>query len=292
MNNRYRNETNDLRGGAEFDCRHGVDQDWAPVAFHMHPHYEFYLLIRGNVQMLIEDESFDAHPMDLFVFPPGVLHRALLIDSSVPYERAYCYVTRKALDDMSGDGFPVLRILEAAADRGFYSYHADSESAGRFLRLLDDWIADAGSDDPSAAPMNRCRINMMALTACRIVQHRDVLVPRPPDRMSEIIRHINDHLLEPLTLESLSEQFYISKYTLLHDFKSYVNISVHQYILYKRVLHAQELMRNGTPPGNAARQSGFNDYAGFYRAFVRYISVPPQTWYAGVKSAEKGGFSI
>ncbi len=283
MNKRYRNETNDLRDGTEFSCRHGVDQDWSPVPFHMHPHYEIYLLIRGNIQMLIEDESFDARPMDLFVFPPGVLHRAQLVDSSGPYERAYCYVTRKALADMSDNGFPMLRILEEAVGQGSYSYHADNESAGRFLRLLDDWIADARSDDPSAVPMNRCRINMMALITCRIVQRKDVLAPRPPDRMSEIIRYVSDHLLEPLSLESLSDRFYISKYTLLHDFKSYANISVHQYILYKRVLHAQELMRNGIPPGSAARQSGFNDYAGFYRAFVRYSTVPPQAWYEGAR---------
>ena len=110
MKNRYRNETNDLRDGAEFDCRHGVDLDWPPVPYHMHPHYEFYLLIRGNVQMLIEDESFDAHPMDLFIFPPGVLHRALVLGSSIPYERAYLYITRKALGSID-DTYRVIDSL-------------------------------------------------------------------------------------------------------------------------------------------------------------------------------------
>jgi len=283
MDRKYRNLTNDLRDGAEFDYRHGTDDDWAAPPFHMHPHYEFYLLIRGKVQIIIEDESFDARPMDLFVFPPGVVHRAMLLDSSSPYERAYFYVTRKALSDMSDDRFPMMRILESAVSRGDYSYHADDESGERLLRLLDECIADAGSDDPSAWLMNRCRVNMLSLIACRIVQRKDVLTPRPPDRISEIIRFINDHLLEDLSLENLADRFYISKYTLLHDFKSYANISVHQYILTKRILYAQQLMQGGLSPGDAAKQSGFNDYAGFYRAFIRHNAVTPQAFFSDAR---------
>ena len=283
MDRKYRNLTNDLRDGAEFDCRHNVDQNWVSAPLHMHPHFEFYLFIRGNAQLIIEDESFDAHPMDLFIFPPGVLHRSLVHNSSETYERAYFYVTRKALSDMSDDRFPLLQILEAAISGGNFSYHADDESASRIIRLLDDCITDMESEDPSAYPMNRCRVNMLALIVCRIMQKKNVLLPRPPARISDIIRYVNDHLLEPLSIESLSDRFYISKYTLLHDFKDYANISVHQYILYKRILYAQELMRNGVSPGCAAKQSGFNDYTGFYRAFVRFNSVTPQAFYAGAQ---------
>ena len=85
MDKRYRFRLNDLPSSAEYACRHGLDNDWPVGPFHMHPHYEFYLLISGNVQMRVEDESYDAHPMDLFAFPPGVLHRAMLLDHSVPY---------------------------------------------------------------------------------------------------------------------------------------------------------------------------------------------------------------
>ena len=285
MNRIRRNETNDLPAGSEFDFRHGVDSDWPTGSFHMHPHYEFYLFIRGSVQIIIEDESFDAHPMDLFIFPPGVLHLAQIIRSSETYERAYFYITRKALSDMSGDRFPMLSILDAAMNRGDYSYHADDSSAAQFIRLLDECIADAAEADPSAHLMNRCRVNMLSLISCRILQRKDILTPRPPDRMNDIIRYINDHVLEPLSLDSLSDHFYISKYTLLHEFKSYANISVHQYILYKRLLLARQLMQNGVSPGNAAKQSGFNDYAGFYRAFVRQSAITPQAYYTGIRRA-------
>ena len=130
--------------------------------------------------------------------------------------------------------------------------------------------------------MNRCRIQMLSLIVCRIMQRKQVLNPHPPERINDVIRYINDHILEPLSLDALAERFYLSKYTLLHDFKNYANISVHQYILYKRITYAQHLMQHGITPGNAAKQSGFNDYAGFYRSFLRHNSMTPQEYYSQV----------
>ena len=284
QNELIRNETNDIQQGAEYDGRHNLDIGWTTQSFHMHPHYEFYLFIQGKVQMIIEDESFDTHPMDLFIFPPGILHRALVLDSSVPYERAYFYITRKALSEISEDPFNPLQILDAAMRRGDYSYHADSGSGTRFIQLIDEMNSETDPSDPILHMINRCRISMLSLLSCKIIRQKDILAPRPPDRISEIIRYINDHIQEPLSLDSLSDRFYLSKYTLLHEFKSYTNISVHQYILSKRIQQAQLLMQQGNAPGSAAKLSGFNDYAGFYRAFVRsHNGLTPQNYYTRVR---------
>ena len=41
MDKRYRFRLNDLPSSAEYECRHGLDNDWPVGPFHMHPHYEF-----------------------------------------------------------------------------------------------------------------------------------------------------------------------------------------------------------------------------------------------------------
>ncbi|MBQ9010818.1 MAG: helix-turn-helix transcriptional regulator [Clostridia bacterium] len=271
--------TNDIRVGFDFGCRHNTHTGYKTGRFHMHPHYEFYLFIRGNIQIIIEDERYDTHPMDLFIFPPGTLHLASITDSEVPYERAYFYATRKVLSEMSDPTYPLLDIVEHAVRNRDYSFHADDVSAGRFIRLIDDYLDEDNEKEPCFQQMNRCRIHMLSLIVCRVMQHKQILDPHPSERISEVIRYINDHILDSLTLDSLAEHFYISKYTLLHEFKSYANISVHQYILFKRVTYAQHLMQHGISPGLAAKQSGFNDYAGFYRAFIRHNSITPQEYY-------------
>ena len=276
-----RNETNDIQQGAEFSCRHNYDVGWVTPSFHMHPHFEIYLFLRGKAQMIVEDESFDVQPMDLFIFPPGILHRLMMTDPSVPYERAYFYVTSGMLAELSEDRVNILQGLDSAVSLRNYSYRADKKSGARFVQLIDEILAESNAEDPLSLMMNRCRIHMLSLLVCRIIRHMDIQSPRPPDRMSDVIRYINEHFQEQLSLDSLAERFYLSKYTLLHKFKSYTNISVHQYILSKRILQAQMLMQSGVTPGDAAKQSGFNDYAGFYRAFVRSSSgITPQAYYS------------
>ena len=277
-----RNETNDIQEGAEYSCRHNLDTGWITPSFHMHPHFEIYLFIRGKGQMIIEDESFDIHPMDLFIFPPGIIHRLMMFDPTEPYERAYFYVTRRMLAELSEDRVDILQMLDSAASLGHYSYHAESIGE-RFVQLIDEILAEKDLSSPLSQTMNHCRIHMLSLLTCKTIQDKHVLSPRPPDRMSDVIRYINDHIQEPLSLDSLAEQFYLSKYTLLHKFKSYTNISVHQYILSKRLLQSEILMHRGMTPGDAAKQSGFNDYTGFYRAFVRSNSgLTPQEFYSRI----------
>ena len=274
-----RSETNGIQDGSEFGCHHTLDACWQTAPFHMHPHYEFYLFLHGHAQIVIEDERFDAHPGDLFVFHPGFIHRAVLLDHACPYERFYFYATRKVLAGISDEHFSLLELLEKARRDHNFSFHMDEDTTARFIRLIESFDQTPLSQDPTVPLMNLCRIQMLSLLVGKTMLHQESLSPRQPDRISQVIRYINDHIQEPLRLDTLAEQFYISKYTLLHDFKSYANISVHQYILYKRISYAQHLLRHGISPGNAAKESGFNDYAGFYRAFVRQNQITPQAYY-------------
>ena len=47
-------ETNDILEGDDFGAAHRFNNEWFMPKFHMHPHYEFYLFLSGNVQILIE----------------------------------------------------------------------------------------------------------------------------------------------------------------------------------------------------------------------------------------------
>jgi len=55
-----------------------------------------------------------------------------------------------------------------------------------------------------------------------------------------VLHYINEHYSEPLTLDQLSEKFFISKYHLLRKFDAQVGTTVHRYILQKRLLNAKQ----------------------------------------------------
>ncbi len=74
-----------------------------------------------------------------------------------------------------------------------------------------------------------------------------------------VLHYINEHYSEALTLDQLSEKFFISKYHLLRKFDAQVGTTVHRYILQKRLLNAKQLLAGGVPPNEVCQYCGFGD---------------------------------
>ena len=104
--------------------------------------------------------------------------------------------------------------------------------------------------------------------------------PRPAGNptVEEIVRYLNAHLSEPITLDELSARFFISKYYLNTVFKKYTGTTVMNYVIHKRLAAARQSIRQGTPPTDAAQECGFGDYSAFFRAYKKlYAQSPSRT---------------
>ena len=105
------------------------------------------------------------------------------------------------------------------------------------------------------------------------------------ERLSELVEnvltYISEHIHEALTLESIAQQFYISKYHLSHAFSREVGVSVYRYIMMRRLLMARQLLAAGEPAGQVCRNCGFSDYTSFYRAFKSEYGITPRDFVSG-----------
>ena len=169
MENLHWIENDDYLNGDDFGAAHRYNNEWYMPKFHTHTHYEFYLFLSGNVQILIEDDAFDARPMDLFIFPPGIMHRAYLVDPHTNYERAYFYATSQALHNFSNDQLPLLPTLEKAVLQKDYCYHIGEKNGNEFLQLIDAYIRDESLKDPYSLEMQCLRMHYLSLEVCRII---------------------------------------------------------------------------------------------------------------------------
>lgn len=69
--------------------------------------------------------------------------------------------------------------------------------------------------------------------------------------------------------------FFISKYYMNRAFKKATGTTVMDYLIYKRVIMARQLILNGHTASDAAAQSGFGDYSTFYRAYKKLMHHAP-----------------
>ena len=80
--------------------------------------------------------------------------------------------------------------------------------------------------------------------------HQDELTPKAttkdhiPTVILKIIDYLNEHYAEKITLESLSEQFFLSKTALSYTFKKHMDCSLIDFLLSIRITKPKEILLN------------------------------------------------
>ena len=90
------------------------------------------------------------------------------------------------------------------------------------------------------------------------------------DKLKNIIRYLDEHYTENITLDQLSERFFISKYYLSREFKKEFGMTIVQYLLTKKITNAKELLRySNSSIEEIAQLCGIGDASYFNKVFKR-----------------------
>ena len=96
--------------------------------------------------------------------------------------------------------------------------------------------------------------------------------------IQDSLDYIEDNSKTPITATELSEQAGYSLFHYYRLFQSAVGMSVMQYILRRRLIHAIYEIRCGCKRIDVILEYGFDTYAGFYKAFRREFDCTPTTF--------------
>lgn len=98
------------------------------------------------------------------------------------------------------------------------------------------------------------------------------------DSMKPVLKYIQEHLTESLSLDSIAANFFISKYYLCHNFKLATGFSVRDYVIHCRILRARALLRNGIRVQETGELVGFHNNEHFIRTFKKLTGVSPKRY--------------
>lgn len=264
----------------DYEIYYYKDHYLSKVNAHAHTYYEFYFFLEGNVSIEINGTEYRLRYGDVVLIPPGTFHHAVIHDTEVPYRRFVFWVTEEYLSHLMEESAVYGYLMQYVRTKEEYIFHHDRISFNavqmKVFRLIEETKSERYGKE---AQIPLCvRDLILHLNRSVYEQKHRKGYREEQDLYSALSGYIEDHLDEELSLEALAAEFFVSKYYIAHMFKENIGISVHQYIMKKRLAASQEAIRSGVKAGDACLQYGFKDYSVFYKAFKKEYGMSPSEW--------------
>ena len=256
---------------------HSVDKCPQQDNFSMHAHdmCEIFYFISGNCQYRVEGSYYPLEPGSLMIMRPGETHK-LQITENIPYERAAIHFSSEIVRAIDPQG----ELLRAFMNRPLGQRNLYSRAAVRssYVHECLEGMETSFTEEYSRrlAILSHLYPLLSEIQTAFLQKHHEI-IPNPRRNIArELVEYINLNLNDELSLEALSDHFFISKCQLNRLFKQATGSTIWEYILIKRLFSARQMLRAGKPAIEVCQSCGFHDYSSFYRIYKKHFLVSPQ----------------
>lgn len=264
-----------------FRLFHLKDKKNQEFEFHYHDFNKIIIFLSGKVTYLVEGKAYYLKPWDILLVNNHDIHKPV-IDPDATYERIVIWLQNdfiKAQKDRSCD---LSGCFTTANEKSFNLIRLKPTLQAEIQTLIHALEASLSSREFGHEVLSQTYFLQLMVYLNRVFvpeeYNRDASASQYDKQIAEILKYINLHLSEDLSNEALAERFYVSKYYLMHKFKEHTGYTLHSYVQQKRLLHAADLIKGGTPVLKASSLCGFCDYSTFLRAFRKFYGVAPKNF--------------
>lgn len=103
----------------------------------------------------------------------------------------------------------------------------------------------------------------------------------------QIINHVDKHIGDPMTVGMLAAQYAYSESRISTMFSREMGVPLRRYIIVRKIIYAQNLLREGCTVEQACSGAGFNDYCNFIRTFKNVVGLSPRQWQRQLSTKEE-----
>ena len=245
------------------------------IDLHYHEFCKLLLLRSGSGGYWVGGQRYTLQAGDAVLIGSHCVHRPEF-EPGVPYERIIIYISPEFLRRQSAPECPLEEIFSAEA--GPILRPTEKEQR-KIFALADQLEKELSSDKYGRVVLANGLLLQLLARISRSLHKRAALVPSPDSpqnaRIVEMLRYIDAHLAEDLTIDGLSEAFFISKYHMMRLFRQETGQSIHGYLSDRRLHHARDLIARGFSATESCFRSGFRSYSSFTRAYAKRFGTTP-----------------
>lgn len=273
----------------EYETFSGVTAFPGYSGLHCHDFFEFYIFFSGASCYSLGDQISPLVPCTLIIIPPFHMHGLVGARADVPYERAWMYITPGIMQKVSMGAIDLNYYFKKCVQNGTAFFTISQQEANLLRCIITEVQAHMEDKSDVGRWQNTLRIarflsQVYSLTQTAETAYRPVVLN---ESIQDILSYINDHYQESISIPELSRQFGISASHMTREFTAYTGRSVYEYVLYRRILSAKEMIYAGKPFTEIAFECGFNDYSCFLRAFQKITGQSPTAYRKYLHSIEQ-----
>lgn len=263
-----------------FEAFYSCSKKMEAWEFHCHDFYEFYIHLNHGQYFAVDNDMYQLEPDQIFILPPFCMHGLSGLGVMNDYERAYVNITLDALRLLGCEQIDLDRFFRSRTSRGMNCFHLTRKQA----KMLVGWVRELQENQNASRDLVRLRNYAVLLnfltTICDIVGRSEAQTETvmPNSIMQKVLIYINSNYTQPMKIADIARRFNISVSYLSHEFARYTNRSIYEYILYRRVMLAKEMMHTEVSLNSIAYQCGFNDYSNFLRMFSKIVGLSPRQY--------------
>jgi len=263
-----------------FEAFYGYSDKMGYWEFHCHDFFEFYFYYKGGQYFSIENDLYKLEPGQMFIIPPFYMHGLSGVGEMIDYERAYVNISPQTMKLLGCEQIDLNQFFQSCVTKGMNHIQLKAEDAEYVRHLVQRLQENQHTTRQMDRFQNYALLQQLISLICRVVDQSQA-VPGPvvsSGIIQQVLAHINSHYTQPLKIADLARQFNVSVSYLSHEFTKYTNRSIYDYILYRRVMLAKEMIHSNESLNVIACQCGFNDYSNFLRMFNKVVGISPREY--------------
>ena len=241
--------------------------------FVLHNHknlLEMLIFISGDAEFRVEGAVYDLKPYDTVIASNYEMHR-IIHRSDTPYERIVINIPVDFFADNNCEEFSGLFFSRAPGEHNLIS-GADTENT--YFKNACERLVSYSQNGASNIVLNCVIIEIISI----LFKYRDKSSAENScgnKYIRDVILYINENLRSEITLDSISEHFFVNKSYLCRIFKKSTGYTVNRYITLKRLMYVRKLCSSGMPITAASVEAGFGSYSNFYKLYKKENGCAP-----------------
>lgn len=250
---------------------------------HFHNEYEIFYLLEGRRQFFFDNRSYEIKSGSLILVNENAIHMTRAIsDEDTGHDRIILYINKQKLQEFDAL-FPNLNLVRFFREQ-YGVFHLTEEQQKRFLEFYDSLKQEFECKDLNSNTMISLKIIMYFIEFIRKNQEH-IIIDIPSNTSSRyqtiyaVSEYISEHYTEALSLDTLANDFFLSKYYLCRSFKEITGYGINEYIHIHRIQKAKQLLEETTLSISEISQSlGYESLTHFEKIFKTHMTLSPMKY--------------